>query len=308
MSFTRRLFCALGAAPAFARKHIDLDRISAITDEIATTSSDAIAFARRYGLHWVELRRVPGGKEYAFLPEPELLAEARRFKQSGLRVSFLNTSLMKVYIPGIEPVRWARDLADGKTTPEKIEARRAAETIKYERRMDDLAKAIRAAHILGTDKLRVFTGWRAADSAATLPRVAAILNQMAAVAEKEHVQLLIENEVACNVASCSETAALLKLVPSRHVGINWDPYNGSHFQEVPYPDGYRLLPVSRLGNVQIKGRSILPGPERLDWAAIFHGLVADGYKGKFGLETHIRENLIEQSHASMQVILDILKA
>jgi sugar phosphate isomerase/epimerase len=72
------------------------------------------------------------------------------------------------------------------------------------------------------DKLRVFTGWRGADSAAVLPRVAAIINEMAQTAAKAKIHLLVENEGACNVATCAELAALMKLAPSKWIGINWD--------------------------------------------------------------------------------------
>jgi sugar phosphate isomerase/epimerase len=61
------------------------------------------------------------------------------------------------------------------------------------------------------DKLRVFTGWRGTDPAAVLPRVAAIINEMAQTAAKAKIHLLVENEGACNVATCAELAALMKL-------------------------------------------------------------------------------------------------
>jgi len=309
----RTLFAsALGAAaaPLMAKGRIDINRISAVTDEIARSSEDAIAFARQYGMKWVELRNVPGQrKEYIYLEESELRREAKLLDEAKLRVSFLNSSLLKVMVPGIEPVGWAKALADGKTTAEKLEARRKSDAVKWERRLEDLKKGIRAAKILGTDKLRVFTGWRGADVNAVMPRIAEIINEMAAIAEKEKVHLLVENEGACNVGSCAELAALLKLVPSKYVGLNWDPMNGMHFHEQPYPQGYNLLPKQRIGNVQIKGRTVLDYPEKLDWKAIFDGLLRDGYKGQVGLETHIfGDGQIQASHDSMKVIVGMLKA
>src|SRR6266545_2105994 len=96
-------FCA---SPLLARNRIDRSRISAITDEIGKTADDAIAFAKQYNLQWVELRSVPETrKEYAFLPEPELKAAAASFANAGLKVSFLNSSMLKFGWPGTEPVR-----------------------------------------------------------------------------------------------------------------------------------------------------------------------------------------------------------
>jgi len=295
---TRRelIAAALAAArPLAAKNRIDRSRVSAITDEIALSPGEAIAFARQYGLQWVELRGVPGGKaSYAELPEAELRAAARELAGNGLKVSFLNTGMLKYMLPGTEP-----------DNP-KARSPRAAE--QFERRMETLDRAMRAAHIFGVDKVRIFTFSRVKEPEALFGRIADIIGEMAKVAAREKVKLLVENEASCNVATCAESAALLKLVDERWVGINWDPLNGTRFQEAPYPDGYRLLPKKRIGNVQIKGRSILPGPQQLDWAAIFKALEADGYAGQVGLETHIfGEGLIQASHDSMQAILRIVE-
>ncbi len=307
--FTRRCLLAtpLLAVPAAAKTRLDVSRLSAITDEIATSSQGAIDFAKQYGLKFVELRSLPvpnrGGKEYTYLDEATLRAEAKLLDENAIRVSFLNTSLLKVQLPGVEPVEWA------KRKPEEVSKRRAADAAKFERRMEDLGKAIRAAKILGVDKIRVFTGWRGPDPAATFPQVAKILNEMAEVAAAAKVYLLIENEVACNVSTCAELAALLKMVPSKRVGINWDPLNGTAFGEPPFPQGYALLPRKRLWNVQVKGRSILDFPQKLDWSGIFGALNKDGYRGEVGLETHIfGEKLIHYSHESMKEMIRLVSA
>ena len=204
-------------------------------------------------------------------------------------------------MPGTEPVRFRNE------TPEARAKRIARDQAQFDRRMEDLARAIRAAQILGTDKVRIFTFTRVAEPIKLLPRIAEILEPMVALAEKENVYLLVENEGSCNVATCAELAALMKLIPSRHLGINWDALNGTAFQETPFPDGYNLLPKERIGNVHIKGRSVLPGPQWLDWAAIFRAMARDGYQGCFGLETHIfGPELFQKSHECMQEILRIV--
>jgi sugar phosphate isomerase/epimerase len=306
---TRRSLLAspLAAARLFGRARMDPSRVSAITDEIATSSQEAVEFARQYGLKWLELRSVPtpkrNGKEYIYLDEADLRQEAKVLADGGVRVSFLNSSLLKVLIPGIEPARW------GQMKPEDRERRIKADTARFERRMEDLGKAIRAARILGVEKLRVFTGWRGSDPMAVLPKIAGILNEMAEAAAKEKIHLLVENEVACNVSTCAELAALLKMVPSKWVGINWDPLNGTAFDEPPFPKGYALLPKKRIGNVQVKGRSILDFPQKLDWPAMLAALDKDGYRGHVGLETHIfGDKLIHYSHESMKEILRIVSA
>ncbi len=295
---------ACAAGPLWARSRFDKSRISAITDEIGNTTDDSIAFAHQYGLSFVEIRdrRAETRKEYFQLTEAEIRADALRFQKEGLKVSFVNTSLLKFAWPGMEPVRRRPE------TPEGHERRVASEKARWDRRMDDLHKAIRCAQIMGCDKLRVFTGSRIAEPESVYPRIAETIgSEMAAVAEKEKVFLLIENEGSQNVALSAELPAIMKLIPSKWVGFNWDPHN-AYGKETSYPDGYSLLPKKRMLNLQIKGKGVMPSsPEKEDWKAIFEALERDGYKHKVGLETHIFDGtLIQAAHTSMEEILRIV--
>jgi len=244
---------------------------------------------------------VPGGKEYIYQDEAVLKAAAASFKSNGLKVSFLNSSLMKFAWPGIEPARRRQE------SEEAAAKRKAADAARYEHRMDDLKKALRAAQILGVDKLRIFTGSRAVEPQKHFARIADILGEMAFVAEKEKVHLLIENEGSCNVATATELAEILKTMPSKWVGLNWDPQNALG-KEVPFPDGYNLLPKKRILNVQYKGKGIMPeSKDKLDWKAILQALDKDGYKGCVGQETHIFDGtLIAAAHVSMKEMLRIV--
>ena len=298
---TRRelLLGSLTAASLSAKSKIDRSRVSAITDEIAKTPEGAIDFAKQYRLQFLELRNVPGGKEYAFLPEPEIKLAAAQFARNGLRVSFMNSSLLKFTWPGTEPARQRPE-------PEVARVKRMqAESERFARRMDDLRTATRNCHILGVDLLRVFTGTRVAEPESLYPRIVDVLGEMALVAEKEKISLLIENEASCNIGTSTELTALLKLLPSKWIGANWDSLDA---KEKAFPGGYDALPKKRIGNVQIKGKTLLDYPEKLDWKSIFRAFEKDGYKGKFGLETHIfGDGQIAASHASMREIMRILE-
>jgi sugar phosphate isomerase/epimerase len=305
---TRRELLAASAACAagtlWARSHFDKSHISAITDEIGNTTDESIAFAHQYGLSFVEIRdrRAEKRQEYFTLPEAEIRADALRFQKEGLKVSFINTSLLKFAWPGMEPARRRTE------TPEARERRLASEKERWDRRMNDFHKAIRCAQIMGCDKLRVFTGSRTAEPESVFPRIAETIGgEMAAVAEKEKVFLLIENEGSQNVGTSAELAGIMKQIPSKWVGFNWDPHN-AYGRETSYPDGYSLLPKHRMLNLQIKGKGVMPtSPEKEDWKAIFQALERDGYKYKVGLETHIFDGtLIQAAHISMEEILRIV--
>jgi hypothetical protein len=296
---------AAGALPLRARTHWDRSRISAITDEIGNTTDESIAFAHQYGLKSVEIRdrRGPGPrKEYFTLTGPEIKVDALRFKSEGLTVSFVNTSLLKFTWPGTEPSRSRPE------EPAAREKRLASEKARFDARMDDLRKAIVCAQIMGCDKVRVFTGTRVRDPKTVFPRIAEVIGEMGAVAGKEKIYLLIENEASQNIGYSSELADIMKLIPSKWVGMNWDPHN-AYGKETSYPDGYKLLPIKRLLNVQVKGKGIMPSSsEKEDWKAIMTALDGDGYQGKLGLETHIFDGtLIQAAHISMEEILRILR-
>jgi sugar phosphate isomerase/epimerase len=296
--FAGTLAASLTAKPA----KIDRSRISAISDEIGKTPQAAIDFAKKYDLQFLELRNVPGGKEYSFLPEDQVKQAAAEFAANGIRISFMNSSLLKFTWPGTEAVR-------KRTETEQARAKRLqTESDRFARRMDDLRTAIRNCHILKVDLLRVFTGSRVAEPEKIYPRIVDVLGEMTLVAQKEKIRLLIENEGSCNIGASTELATLLKQLPSKWIGINWDSLNGLALKETPFPDGYEVLPKKRIGNVQIKGKTVLDWPEKLDWKKIFLTLQKDGYQGKIGLETHIfGEGQIAASHSSMQEILRIVQ-
>jgi sugar phosphate isomerase/epimerase len=304
---TRREILAAGSAAAFAarlraRGHWDKSRISAITDEIGRSTDESIAFAHQYGLQFIELRNPPGSsKEYFTLTEPEIKADAVRFQNEGLKVSFLNTSLLKFAWPGSEPVRQRPEDAAAR------EKRLAAEKERWDRRMDDLHKIIRCAQIMGCDKARVFTGARVANARGMYQRIADTIGEMALSAEREKVYLLIENEASQNIETSAELADIMKLIPSKWVGYNWDPHN-AYGKEASYPDGYSLLPKARMLNIQVKAKGVMPAsPEKEDWKGIMTALDKDGYKHKIGLETHTPlSTRMQDAHVSMEEILRIV--
>jgi sugar phosphate isomerase/epimerase len=291
---------ALCASGFSAKSHIDKSRISAITDEIGLSPEEAIAFAHHYGLSNVEIRNRPGGREYFTMPEAEIKADAAIFAKEGLKVSFVNTSLLKFTWPGMEPARRRPE------TAEQRERRLANEKARWERRTEDTLKALHCAQFMGCDKVRVFAGTRVEDPKSVYQQLADSIGELSKLAERERVYLLLENEGSQNVATSQELADVMKMIPSKWVGYNWDPHNAMG-KEVAYPDAYGVLPKDRMLNLQIKGKGVMPdSKEKEDWRAIFTALSNDGYEYKIGLETHLFDGtLITAAHKSMDEILKI---
>ena len=249
---TRRELLAATAACAgnlWARAHWDRSRISAITDEIGADADDAASFAHQSGMLFVEVRNRPGtNREYATGREADMQADAAHLTNQNLKISTIDTGLLKF--------AWS-------------------EQARWDRRMEDLQKALRCAQIMGADKLLVFAGARVPDPSSMFQRIADAIMEMAAEAEKQKIALLLENDPDTNVATCADLAAIMKLVPSKFVGIGWKPA----------PDGYSLLPKKRILNVRVSVSSLWPDrPESINWKAILTELDKDAYSGRITLE------------------------
>lgn len=280
----RQFLSTLAAAPLLeARSNkIDRTRLSIIADEVSKTSmNDVYAFVEKFGLKNLELRDVPGERIHFYkLPEDRLNAFAKEFQSRGITISFFNTPFLKFTLPGTDPKRSRPE------TTEQKEKRIARDQKAFDSRIDDLKQGIRAAHILGVDKLRIFTFNRVAEPESVYPRIAEIISEMAQVAEKEKIHLLVENEGSQNTASSAELGKFIGYVHAKSVGLNWDTFNVPTEQERAFPDGYPHIPKKRLMNVQAKGKTLLLEKNKLDWNGLFRALEKDGYKGCVGLETH----------------------
>lgn len=282
------LFAARFAA---ARSHITRARVSLITDEMGANQHFAVAWAKEQGVGLVDLRNVPEtGKEFALLTAPELRGYASELAENKLKVSLLRTSLLKFAWPAIKP-------ADTAASPAESDEKR------WVRRKDDLMSALAAAAILGTDRIRIFTGARAADPAAALPQVAAAIQEFIPLAESAKVRLVIENEPSQNVATGAELKALMNLLPSPAVGFVWDPWNALARGE---SDGYSLLPRNRMLAVQVKGES-LEGPNSLNWRVILDSLQKENFQGPVALATErFGEAYLQQSRDMAGDLLHIV--
>ena len=307
----RRSFLAATIAAAVpvsaASKRIDASWVSAITDEVSRSPAEAIQFAHDFGLQWLSLRDTPAPLGQPKVPyysmEPAKLQQVMgEFKSAGIKVSFLDTPFLKYDLPGTSPKRTRPE------EPAAKEKRLARNKAMFDNRIADLRLGIRASHAFDCPQLRIFTFTRVEDPESLFPRIADVIGELAAVAEKDGIRLLIENENTQNAGTSAETAKLLKLLP-RNVGINWDTLNGLPLGEKPYPDGYETLPKDRIWNVHVKGKSLLDYPEHQDWPGILKALERDHFTGRLELETHIfGEQQIAGSHASMKEIMRLINA
>jgi len=295
----------LAATAARAATSSKTSQLAAINDEIGLTPEETTAFAKQYGLQWLEMRGAQIPKKlqyYENLPEATLRETRKRLADDGLRISVLDSSLLKFTLPGTVAVN-----------KEDFYVRYFAElglddATLYRNRLDMLKRAIAAAQALGTHDIRIFSCWRVAEPAMLYPRISEILAEFAEIARRENCRLLIENETSTNVATSAETAEMLRLVPSTALAINWDPQNSVALEPVPFPDGYAKLPKARIANVHVKAEGLLGPKHPLDWGGIMHAMLHDGYTGRFTLETHRGHNAenVKVSHECMEKMVKLI--
>jgi sugar phosphate isomerase/epimerase len=271
-SVTRRdwiagAIAALGASRLqAARSHITKGRVGAITDEIGVTQAEAVADAKQLNLQWVDLRYLPG------------------------------TSKEFATLTDPELKRYAAELAGNKL---KVSVLRAG-------MKSDPAQSIHAASILGANGVRISTGARASDPAKALPDIARTLSEATPMAEAAKVRLLIANNAMQNVGTSAESKAIMELLPSKWIGLDWTPREAAMLGETPWPDGYAQLPKGRIFHATVQALDLSDGPSFINWRRILEAMERDGFQGEIGLETRGPDGAFQKSDEPMRDLLHIV--
>ena len=278
-------------------------RVAVINDEVTQDFGRACeVIAREFGLEWIELRGM-WNKNIVNLDAKEVEEARRLLEKYKLRVTDIASPLFKVDWPG------APKSAFSPKTPQ------FGADFTYEQQDEVLDRSIALAKAFQTDRVRCFDFWRLEDQAPYRTAMNERLLAAAKVAEKKGVILILENEPGCNTGTAVEAAKVLPAVQSPAFMLNWDPGNAAARGEIPYPDGYKLLPKERIGHCHCKDAVKRPDGRDYEWAAMGRGLIdwtgqfaalkRDGYHFAVSLETHWRgaataEESTRQSWAGMK--------
>ena len=278
-------------------------RVAVINDEISQDFGHACEVAsHEFGMRWIELRGM-WKKNIVNLDEKEV-GEARRIlKKYQLKVTDIASPLFKVDFPGAPKSKFSAEGGFGAD-------------FTYDQQNEVLDRAIAMAKAFGTDRVRCFDFWRLEDQTPYRTAINERLRQAAEKCGENGITLVLENEPSCNTATGAEAAKVLDAIQTPHLMLNWDPGNAATLGETPYPDGYNLLPKSRIGHCHCKdavktakGYEWAPmGGGIIDWAGQFKALKRDGYHWAVSLETHWRgggspEESSRESWAGMRKLL-----
>ena len=278
-------------------------RVAVISDEITQDFGHACEVAaREFGMNWIELRGM-WNKNLLKLDAKEI-AEARRILEKyKLRVTDIASPLFKVDWQGAPQSKFSpkRDQFHADFT--------------FEQQDEVLERSIELAKAFQNDRVRCFDFWRLDDQAPFRQGINEKLRDAAETAGKKNVLLVLENEMTCNTATGAEAGKVLNAVKSQYLKLNWDPGNAAAHGEIPYPDGYDLLPKDRIGHCHCKDAVKKADGQGYEWAAMGHGMIdwvgqfnalkRDKYEYAVSLETHWRgagtpEESTRQSFAGMK--------
>ena len=278
-------------------------RIAVINDEISQDFDRACAVAAEFGMKWIELRGM-WNKNIIDLDGKEIAESQRLLKKYDLRVTDIASPLFKVDWPGAPK---------SKFSPKHDQFN---SSYGFEQQEEVLEKSIAMAKAFKTDRVRCFDFWRLDDQKPYRAEINEKLRKAAEKAAKQDITLVLENEPSCNTATGKEAAELLAAVQHPSFMVNWDPGNAADLGEIPYPNGYELLPKARIGHCHVKS-AVRNGDKYewapvgtgiVDWAGQFKALKKDGYRFAVSLETHWRgagtpEASTRQSWAGMKEAL-----
>lgn len=256
--------------------------IGAVTDEFSPDSLDrALGAMADLGMTFAELR-VVNGKNIIDHTDTETDDVRAKVEARGMRVLSIASPVLKCALPDAPPIA------------AHIQQDMFSSSFGFEEQPRLARRAFEIAERTGARIVRVFSYWRTIDPEACFDRVASALRDLADQAGARGLIVGIENEHACNIATGEETARLLAAVDHPALQVIWDPANAFVAGEIPYPQGYSRLPVSRIVHVHAKDCSVtnhVPtfgplGNMAIDWRGQLGALLRDGYRGTISLETH----------------------
>jgi sugar phosphate isomerase/epimerase len=169
--------------------------------------------------------------------------------------------------------------------------------LPVEHEVERLGRAIRAAHRLGTEYIRIFSYYRQDGLAPADVRDGTLVRMraLADLAEAEQVVLLHENEKDIYGDTPERVLDVIESVGSNALRVAWDSAN---FVQVgvarPFTDGYAML-RPHLEYLQVKdaiaatGEVVPAGEGDGEVAATVEALAADGYTGFASLEPHLTD-------------------
>jgi sugar phosphate isomerase/epimerase len=234
--------------------------IAVISDEISSDLAPALRVCEDLGIEHVELR-VVDGRQLVEHDAASVREVAATLRAGGFRCPVVDTPFLKDPVP---QTAW-----------------------------DVLERGLEAAVELDAGLVRVFSGLRADDPAAVRPWIVDALAEAAGRASAAGIQLALEIEHVCNVATAAEAREVLDGLEPGSVRLVWDPGNEVRFTGRPATlPAVAGLAGGEIAHVHVKdaspaGQWTLLEDGIAGWSQQVEALAAAGYGGFLSVETHI---------------------
>lgn len=240
--------------------------LSGFGDEIDADPTTQIAVLEALGASHIEVRSA-WGVNIIDLDADQLARLGAQLQRSGMGVSAIGSPIGKVDVALDAELEVAR-----------------------------LARAIAAAHALGTPNIRIFSFFRGAGVPveATRDDVLVRMRLLADLAEREGVVLLHENEKGIYGDVPERILDLVESVGSPALRLAWDNANFVQVGVAPFDDGYAML-RPHLDYLQVKdavaetGQVVPSGEGDGQLRQTLTALRDDGYAGFASLEPHLAD-------------------
>ncbi len=237
--------------------------ISGFSDEIDKMVDVQFAHLNKLGIGWFEPRGIDG-KNISDLDDADCAALAEKMKKYGIKVSSIGSPIGKIGI---------RD--------------------DFDAHMEKLARTIKIAKKLGARYIRVFSFYipEGEEPETYRDEVMRRMKAMCALAEREDIVLLHENEKGIYGDIARRCADILKTVNSERLRAVFDPANFVQCGQKTFPDAFDMLaPYVEYMHIKdaLADGSVVPagmGEGRV--SDILKALADRNYTGFLSLEPHL---------------------
>ncbi len=274
------------------------EKISGFCDEITDEFSEQLDAMQALGINYVEVRNLAvNGKPKAVivdLSEEDLHAAKRELDSRGMRVSAIGSPIGKIMV-----------------------------TDDFESHLEKFKGALRAADILDTSSIRMFSFFipEGEDPNSHRDEVIRRLQALSAAARQHRPDILLLHENESDIygdtpARCKD---IFEAVGAENLRLTLDPANFVACGVKPFSEALPTLqPWLHYVHVKDKesqaGKVVIAGEGAAQWREILGALKHAGYDGFFSLEPHLQvagrsfgytgHDLFAKAHAGFMNLLD----
>lgn len=253
--------------------------LGVVTDEVSLDLREALAWARKNKLDYIDLRDVRLAGENMSELDSETIGEVAEILAGyNIPVKTICPTLFRALLVPEDIKRIRRE-------PELMEHDQS----QYAGHLRMLKRSLELASLFGAPYVRTFAFFRERNPEEVWDELLEAFQLPLEMAEKYGKTLLLENEDMSYAISGGEASRLISDLGSKYLRAIWDPANAWGHRETPFPDGYRQI-RPHLEIVHAKDASgegpVLLGHGAVDWNNQLRALLEDGFNGSISIETH----------------------